>query len=210
MSGGDAIPPMGGIELRGDTLVVDREPNQLDELAFAFSAQCDRLGIDHVFVAGYVAILAGRARATQDIDVLLEPSDTETIEDLAVRLAEGSYWGPAMPLSEMATVLEDGGTIWVARDGEMAPYLDVQFVSDRFDRASLDGAIRGRIGGRELPIGPLELQIASKLHLGTQTDNEDAAHIYTLFVESLSTERLEHWVDALEVDDAYERLQGEP
>lgn len=201
---------MSGIELRGgETLVVEREPNHLDELAFAFSGYCDELGIDHVFVAGYVAILAGRARATQDIDVLLEPIDSETVRTLADSLDEASYWGPAMPLSEMSTVLEDGGTIWVARDDEMAPHLDVQFASDRFDLASLEHAIQGRLGDRKLPIGPLELRIAYKLHLGTQTDREDAAHIYTLFEESLSTERLEHWVDELEVRDAYERLQHE-
>ena len=62
---------MGGIELRDGTLLVDREPNDLDELAILFSTLLDQIGIGHVFISGYVAILTGRARATEDIDVLL-------------------------------------------------------------------------------------------------------------------------------------------
>ena len=52
---------MGGIELRYETLVVDREPNRLDELAIEFSEILGQFGIEHAYVAGYVSILAGRA-----------------------------------------------------------------------------------------------------------------------------------------------------
>jgi folate-dependent phosphoribosylglycinamide formyltransferase PurN len=61
---------MGGIELRNGTLVVERAPNQLDELAITFSAYLDQFEIDHVYIAGYVSILAGRARSTGYVDVL--------------------------------------------------------------------------------------------------------------------------------------------
>ncbi|WP_231190021.1 hypothetical protein [Haladaptatus sp. DYF46] len=77
---------MGGIELRDGTLVVDRNPNDLDELAITFSAILDDLAINHVFISGYVAILAGRSRATEDIDILLEQREEQTIEQLATRL----------------------------------------------------------------------------------------------------------------------------
>lgn len=73
---------MSGIELRDKTLIVRREPNQLDELAIEFSEILDRFSIDHVYIAGYVSILAGRARSTEDVDVLIEPIDEETVEDL--------------------------------------------------------------------------------------------------------------------------------
>jgi hypothetical protein len=63
---------MGGVELRNGTLVVEREPNQLDELAIEFSGILDQFEIDHVYIAGYVSILAGRARSTEDVDVLTE------------------------------------------------------------------------------------------------------------------------------------------
>lgn len=91
----------------------------------------------------------------------------------------------------------------------MIPHLEVKFVGDEFDRASLENRITARISDavETLPIGPLELQIAYKLFLGAQKDFEDAIHLYTLFEESLSTPRLESWVEKLDVEDDYDQLK---
>jgi len=90
---------MSGIELREGTLVVDREPNDLDELAILFSNHLDSVGIEHVFISGYVAILTGRARATEDIDVLIERTSTDKIDQLVAELTDEGLWGPAMPVN---------------------------------------------------------------------------------------------------------------
>ncbi|WP_254831397.1 hypothetical protein [Haloglomus salinum] len=112
-----------------------------------------------------------------------------------------------MPLDSMAEMLEDN--IWVARDGEMVPHLEAKFVSDEYDRASLENRITAKLTSvnEELPIGPLELQIAYKLYLGTPKDFEDALHLYSLFEGSLSTPALERWVTNLGVEGDYERLE---
>lgn len=198
---------MGGIELRDDTLVIDRDPNDLDELAIRFSKILDDLGIDHVFVSGYVAILTGRARSTEDIDVLLERIQPATVERLIITLETDGLWGPAMPLDRMEEMLEDN--IWIARDGEMVPHLEVKYVDDEYDRASLEHRITARLAraDADLPIGPLELQIAYKLFLQSPTDFEDAVHLFTLFEESLSIPDLERWVEKLDVGDEYARLK---
>ncbi|KDS90822.1 hypothetical protein FK85_09620 [Halorubrum saccharovorum] len=197
---------MTGVELTDRGLVVDREPNRLDELAVGFSAILSRLDIDHVFVAGYVAILAGRSRSTEDIDVFVERCSAERIDDLVAELEREGYWGPAMPLSEMYGNLSNETNIWIAPDGEMTPHLEVKFPSDEFDDASLANAVDAHVGGNTVPIGPLELQIAYKLSLGGRTDLEDAAHLYTVFGETLSRDRLETWVERLGVEERYERL----
>lgn len=198
---------MGGIELREGTLIVDREPNDLDELAIQFSTLLDDVGIDHVFVSGYVAILTGRARATEDIDVLIERTSADKIDRLVSELTDEGLWGPAMPLDSMDEMLEDN--IWVARDGEMVPHLEVKYVSDEYDQSSLENQITAKLTSVDasLPIGALELQIAYKLYLGTPKDFEDALHFYSLFEESLSIPQLEQWVTKLGVKDNYERLK---
>lgn len=198
---------MSGIELRNGTLIVQREPNRLDELASTFSAFLDRFDIEHVYIAGYVSILAGRARSTEDVDVLIEGVNAETADDLAATLGEEGFWGPAMPLTSMYEMLEHGDNLWVAPQDQITPHLEVKFASDEFDHASLENAMSARIGGKTIPIGPLELQIAYKLSLGTRTDIEDAVHLYTLFEESLSVARLEEWVTRLAVESEYERLK---
>lgn len=123
------------------------------------------------------------------------------------KLKDNGLWGPAMPLDSMEEVLEDN--IWVARDGEMVPHLEAKFVSDEYDRASLENRITAKLTSvnEELPIGPLELQIAYKLYLGTPKDFEDALHLHSLFEESVSTPALEHWVTNLGVEGDYERLK---
>ena len=198
---------MGGIDLRNGMLVVEREPNHLDELAIDFSHILRRFDISHVYIAGYVSILAGRARSTEDIDVLIERVDEETAQTLAAALDESGFWGPAMPLTSLYEMLDNGDNIWVAPEDQITPHLELKFVRDEFDRASLEKAIRARIDGNVIPIGPLELQIAYKLHLGAQKDIEDAVHLYTLFEESLSGPRLEEWVRRLDVEDEYDRLK---
>jgi len=198
---------MGDIELRDGTLFVGREPNDLDQLALDVTSVLQDCDIDHVLVAGYVAILAGRSRSTEDIDLILEPLTDETAEALAHELKQSGFWGSAMPLDELSSMLSEGTNIRVARDGEVIPNVELKYPSDQFDRASLDNAITARIGDESLPIGPLELQIAYKLYLDTQKDFEDAVHLFVLFEETLSTPELERWVQKLGVDETYERLQ---
>jgi hypothetical protein len=95
----------------------------------------------------------------------------------------------------------------VAPDGEVIPNFEVVFPEDEYDRHSLEEAVEAEFGGRTLRIGPLELQIAYKLRLGSQKDFEDALHLYTVFGDRLDTEELERFVDGLDVADQYERLR---
>jgi hypothetical protein len=199
---------MGGVSLRDGALVVERPPNELDDLAIAFSTLLSRLDVEHAFVAGYVAILAGRARATDDIDVLVEPLDADAADELVATLADEGYWGPAAPLDDLHGNLDAGTNVWVAPDGQMTPHLEVKFPTDEFDRASLSNAIDAHVGDATVPVGPLELQIAYKLRLGAQKDFEDAAHLYALFEESLRPTHLETWSERLGVTDEYERLKS--
>jgi hypothetical protein len=91
----------------------------------------------------------------------------------------------------------------------MVPHLEVKFVDDEYDRASLRNRTTARLTGvgAELPIGPLELQVAYKLYLSAQKDFEDAVHLYTLFKETLSSSKLERWVERLGVEDEHDRLR---
>lgn len=116
---------MGGIELRGRTLVVEREPNRLDELAIGFSEVLEQFGIEYVYIAGYVSILAGRARSTEDVDVLIERIDEGTADELAETLDEEGFWGPPMPLPSMYEMLDNGDNIWVAPEDQITPHIEV-------------------------------------------------------------------------------------
>ena len=199
---------MGGVSFRDGTLVVERPATELDELAIAFSEILTRLEIEHVFIAGYLAILTGRARATDDIDVLIEVLSEGDTDRLVAALRERGYWSPETPLDAMYESLSAGTNVRVAPSGQTTPHVEVKFPTDEFDRASLTSSIDAHVAGTTIPVGPLELQIAYKLFLRGRKDFEDAAHPYRLFRETLCTDELEQWVERLDVTEEYERLKS--
>lgn len=201
------------MELNKDRLQVSRELSELDEEVVEFVGVLEDCNIDYVIVSGYVAILTGRSRATEDIDIVLEPLDQQTTEDLVETLTERGYWGMAMPLDEMYSMLSSGDRIRVAEEGEMIPNFEVWFAKNEVEREALNEAISAELDGAQLNISPLELQIAYKLrlaqHAGSTSgkDFEDALHLYETFEESLNTKQLEEYVTDLGVEDYYDQLK---
>lgn len=201
------------MELAGDTLRVSRELSELDEEAIEFTEILEDCSIDYVIVSGYIAILTGRSRGTEDIDIVLEPLDEQQTEDLVQTLKEEGYWGTGMPLDEMYSLLRQGDRIRVAEDGELVPNFEVWFAKNDIEREALTNAITATLGDARLTISPLELQIAYKLrlaqHAGSASgkDFEDALHLYETFEESLKGEQLEAYVTDLEAEDYYDRLK---
>lgn len=109
------------MEIRDDEIYTEKPPNVLDELVLDIVSIFDRLDIQYVVVSGYVAVLLGRSRATEDIDVIVEPFDESVAADLMRELQDAGYWGVAMPLSELHPTLEDGLPVRIAEDGHRVP-----------------------------------------------------------------------------------------
>ena len=195
------------MEYDGETLVVDRTPSELDEIVLEFTAILDEENIEYAIVSGYVAILTGRSRATEDIDIVTERLSEERTMTLVDRLQEAGYWGATMPLEELFDTLDDGLRQRIAEEGTMIPNVELWFVKNDFERTVLEDPLIARIGGREIAISPIELQIAYKLFLTAEKDFEDALHLYQVFEEQLDEDRLQTYVTELEVTDAYDELR---
>jgi len=201
------------MELGDDTLTISRELSELDKDVLAFTRILDACDVDSVIVSGYVAILTGRSRSTEDIDVILESlSETET-EQLVTELKDQGYWGMAMPLDEMYSMLSEGSRIRIAEDGEMYPNFETWFVSNDVEREALSNPLAVTFEQGQIDISPIELQIAYKLRLAQAADSlsgkdfEDALHLYLTFEERFNTEQLETYVKELGVEDYYAELK---
>ena len=79
------------------------------------------VGIEYSVVSGYVAVLFGRSRATEYIDVITERFDEGTADELAKRLREAGYWGSAMPLDDLHKTLADDLPARIAEEGHRVP-----------------------------------------------------------------------------------------
>ena len=202
------------MELSDDTLTVSRELSALDKDVLEFTAILESCDVNYVIVSGYVAILTGRSRSTEDIDIILESlSETET-EQLVTELKNHGYWGMAMPLDEMYSMLSEGSRIRIAEDGAMYPNFETWFVSNDVEREALSNPLTVMFDEGEVEISPLELQIAYKLRLAQASDSlngkdfEDALHLYLTFEERFNTEQLETYVNELGVEEYYAELRG--
>lgn len=201
------------MELTEGRLQVSRELSELDEAVIGFVDVLEDRAIEYVIVSGYIAILTGRSRGTEDVDIILEPLDRQATDELVETLEERGYWGMAMPLEEMYAMLHSGDRIRVAEDGELIPNFEVWFASNGIEHEALDAAITAELDSATLSISPLELQIAYKLRLAQHAgstagkDFEDALHLYETFAASLNIEQLEEYTTDLGVEAYYDRLR---
>jgi hypothetical protein len=72
------------------TLLLSKKLNELDKLLLKFVKVLGKYS-EYVVVYGYVAILFGRARATEDIDILVKDMDQENFEKFW-REIHKSFW----------------------------------------------------------------------------------------------------------------------
>lgn len=201
------------MELRDDTLTVSRAPSALDRAVIDFCSVLSAYEVDYVVVSGYVAILTGRSRATEDVDVIIEPLSETDAEALADALDGRGYWGMAMPLDAMASTLCEGDRIRIAEEGNMYPNFEVWFASNPVEREALSTSLVAVLDDGRINVSAVELQIAYKLWLAkgggspTGKDFEDALHMYLTFEGRLNTDELEGYVEAFDARDYYDELR---
>lgn len=195
------------MEFTDDEIRIDKPPSDLDRLVLDVADVLHDVGITYSVVSGYIAVLFGRSRATEDIDVITERFDESTAETLASRLRDAGYWGSAMPLDDLYETLADDLPARIAEDGHRVPNVELKFAADEYDRASLDNAITVRLQGEAIRVGSIELQIAYKLDMGTPKDYEDALYLYEVTGENLTSSELERYATKLGVEDEYEQLR---
>lgn len=195
------------VNFTDEKIVAERPPSPLDELILDVAEILETNDVQYVVVSGYVAVLFGRSRSTEDIDVLTEQFDREIADSVTTDLQETGYWGPAMPLDDLYETVSDGLPIRIAESGNRIPNVELKFVSDEYDRLSLSDTIEVDFDGRSLQIVTPELQVAYKLGMSAERDFEDATHLYQTVQRSLNTTKLESYVEQLGVEDGYERLR---
>lgn len=155
---------------------------------------------DYVVVSGYVSILFGRSRGTEDIDVLINKTGKDVFLKFHNELIEKNYWFlNAENPDELFAMLEDGLAIRAAVKDTVIPNIEIKYVKSRLDRVSMEEYKVAIMEKYSINISPLELQIAFKLYLGSDKDLEDATYLYELFHTHLDKVKLKDFMDILEV-----------
>lgn len=167
-------------------IILDRELNKLDRFALDFTSILEKHA-DYVIISGYVSILLGRSRATEDIDVFIKKISLEQFSELYKDLQRKDFECiNAETPEEIFSYLKDWLAIRFARKNAPIPNFEVKFPKRDVDRETFNDFITVILPSGKLKISSLERQIAFKMYyLKSEKDIEDALHIEELFKNQL-------------------------
>ncbi len=164
------------------TILLERELSELDRIVLQFAHILEK-HVSYVLISGYVAILFGRTRTTEDVDFFLAPMSKEEFQALYDDLLKNGFWSIISDSAEeLYSTLQDKLSIRFAEKGKVFPNMEVKFVRDLLDRITLQSKVKVMTKEGDLFIGNIEQQIAyKKFILMSQKDLEDARHLQRLF-----------------------------
>jgi len=171
--------------------ILDKELNGLDKFAINFVKVLNKLKINYVIISGYVSILLGRSRASEDIDMFIEEL---TYEDFLKLWAELLNKFKCLNTEDSKEAYEDflkvGDSIRFSLPDSPIPNMEIEFPNSDNAKWILLNKIKVILNQNVLEISKLEQQIAYKLVLGSEKDIEDAKYIYDLMIKELDLKLL--------------------
>ncbi len=179
------------LEFSENTIVLNKELNALDDFVISFCKKLDKHKVKYVLVSGYIAIVFGRSRATEDIDILVEKMPAEKFyelwKDLTVDFECFNADGEQNAYNDFLVV---GDAIRFSRPQHPMPNVEFKFAETFVEKYTLENALNLKLNRNVLRISPLEIQIAYKLYLGSEKDIEDAMHLYRTLHKYLDRAKL--------------------
>jgi hypothetical protein len=185
-------------------ILLDKELNDLDNFVLDFVGLLDR----YVIVSGYVSILFGRSRMTEDVDLLIPPMEEKEFNKLWEKLYDGGFWCINTPKPKDAFEMLGEHAIRFSRENAPIPNIEFKVIKNELDKFSYDHRIKVSINSKNLFISPLELQIAYKLFLGSEKDLEDARHLHNIFKDKLNKQELDDSIIKLNVVERMKFLKN--
>ncbi len=194
------------INYADNKVILEKELNDLDLFTLSFIKILDKVNIKYVIVSGYVAILFGRSRGSEDIDIIIEHIDYSKFKELWTELY---LEFECILIDDSKVAYEDyiklNDRLRFAKKDTFIPNMEVKTPATDIENHVLNNSIEVSLNKNKLLISPFELQIAYKLYLGSEKDIEDARYLYKLFLNRLDKKELIKLVNEFEVKNNFER-----
>lgn len=177
--------------------------NDFDKFTIHLTKLLGKLKLEYVLISGYVALLFGRTRMTEDIDLFLERISFEKFKQL---------WDELIPEYECLNInnareayeeyLLKGLAVNFSIKNQYSLRMEVKFPKTEADKWTLNNRKKVTLNEASVYISPLEMQIAYKLRLGrkgNEKDIEDAKHLYNLFKDELDKEVFDYFIEKFKI-----------
>jgi hypothetical protein len=181
--------------LDNTTIRVDKVLNELDRFVLKFIDILKKHS-KYVIVSGYVSILFGRSRASEDIDVIVPPLGAAHFNELFSDLSENNFY--CLNTSKVREAFKhlSYNAIRFAIKGTSIPNIEFKFAKRPVDNESLNDTLTVKTPGGDLVISCLEIQIPFKKYvLGSDKDVEDAIHLEKVFEQHLNISKLNNYAE---------------
>ncbi len=184
----------------------EKEINSLDRLTIDFSSVLNKLSIKYVIVSGYVSILFGRNRSSEDIDLILEKTPLVKFKELWNELEKKFECINAESLeSAYNNYLMHDNSVRFSRKGNYIPNIEIKFPKLELDFWTLRNSKEVLFNGNKVFISPIEIQIPFKLFLGSEKDIEDAKYLYNIFKDNLDINLLKEFNRKLKIEHLFDK-----
>lgn len=189
-------------------IVFDRILSDLDKIVLEFVTILKKEKIDYVIISGYIAILFGRSRNTEDVDLFVKKMTLNRFEKLWKTIEKNGFecLNVSDPKEAYKEYLLNKTSIRFARKGEWLPNFEIKFPTEDLSKYSLENKIKVILNEKTINTSKLELQIAYKLFLGSDKDFEDAKHLWNIFKNKLNKPLFNKFVTKLRVEDRLKEL----
>ncbi len=196
-------------EFGRNKIVFEKEFSSLDKLVLRFVKILDALEVDYVIISGYIAILFGRSRNTEDVDLFIEEMAFEKFLRFWNELEKQGFecLNTSSAKEAFEDYLNEKLAVRFAEKGMVQPNFEVKFPKTDLNQYSLKNKIIVEIGKEKLNTSKMELQIAFKLYLGSGKDIEDAIHLWEMFKGRLNMELFNGFVKRLGVERKVKLLE---
>ena len=195
------------IEIEQECIKIDKQLNSLDRFVIDFSEILNKLNIKYVFVSGYVSIIFGRNRSSEDIDLIIEKIDLQKFSAL---------WNELVKKFECIITEDKKGayeeyllnnhSIRFSEKGKFVPNMEVKFPKTELDLWSLKNSVKTFLNNNLIFISKIELQIPFKLFLGSDKDFEDAKFLYEIFKEKIDNNLLNEFNEKLKTKQIFTKI----
>ena len=195
------------MEFNKKIILIDKDLNELDKFVLRFIKILEKY-CSYVIVSGYVSIVLGRSRASEDIDLLVPDINREKFDLLFNNLFLNGFECINTSKEGEAFEMFQEHAIRFSELNKAIPNIEFKKIKTELGKYSYENKISVVFGKERVYISPLELQIAYKLFLGrggNEKDIEDAKHIYALFSEKLNKEELIYFINKLKVKKSFDK-----
>jgi len=170
-----------------------KDRNVLDEFISDFIKVLKK-HCKYIIVSGYVAIAHGRARGTEDVDIIIEKIKVGEFTQLHKDLIKSGFEciQPGTPKTLYEDYLLEKTSIRYVKMGTLVPDMELKLAKDKLDKYQIKNRVKLPLTDTTFYFSTPETNIAFKEeYLKADKDLEDAKHLRMIYQETLNEKEIE-------------------